>query len=152
MRCPYCQQKHLDSERVCPNTGLPLGQQVVCPNCGAEARPGARFCAACGATLPRSQPPTPGSAASGEASDGPPLLYLCCCTARRLQPQPLRELKKLTPHCPQNRRGKHGHPYHWSSFPAARRALPSPPSPRLPASRSNGLDAAGFGACLAMRY
>jgi hypothetical protein len=56
MECPHCRQEHAEDERVCPNTGLPLENQVVCLNCGRVARPGASYCAACGAILPRTPP------------------------------------------------------------------------------------------------
>ena len=58
MLCPHCRQEHPDTERVCPNTGLTLGQPVLCAQCGQAARPGARYCAYCGQALPRPQPPT----------------------------------------------------------------------------------------------
>lgn len=59
MLCPHCGQEHPDRARVCANTGLPLGQQVVCAKCGSGARPGSRYCAKCGAPLPRPQSPAP---------------------------------------------------------------------------------------------
>ena len=55
MLCLYCQKEHSESERICPNTGLPIANQVVCPACGQTARPGARYCAVCGAILSQAQ-------------------------------------------------------------------------------------------------
>ncbi len=55
MQCPHCQQDHPDNTQVCPNTALPIGRAMICPNCGKESRPGSRFCAVCGASLPKKQ-------------------------------------------------------------------------------------------------
>ena len=57
MLCPYCQNEHAEDAHVCPSTGLPLWPRVVCLTCGQVARPSARYCAGCGATLPRAQSP-----------------------------------------------------------------------------------------------
>ena len=72
MLCPYCQKEHTESERICPNTGLPLENLVVCPACGQNARPGARYCAVCGAILSQArstvqEAPNPSTGGNSEA-------------------------------------------------------------------------------------
>ena len=70
MQCPKCANE-AGSGRFCRSCGAPVAavgapRQVdsVCPSCGAEVRPGAKFCGSCAAPLGQSAPSTPASVAT----------------------------------------------------------------------------------------
>src|SRR5882672_3075129 len=57
MQCPKCAAE-AGTGRFCRNCGIPLAGAAapiqagsVCPFCGAEVRPGAKFCGSCAAPL-----------------------------------------------------------------------------------------------------
>jgi predicted amidophosphoribosyltransferase len=47
--CPECGQPAGEG-KFCTNCGAPLAQ-TQCPNCGAQLKPGIKFCSECGTKL-----------------------------------------------------------------------------------------------------
>ena len=64
MICPNCQAENRQGARFCDNCGSKL--DITCPNCGTVNRPGAKFCDSCGHGLALDAGPT---ASSEESSD-----------------------------------------------------------------------------------
>src|SRR5436853_864308 len=57
MTCSSCGAENRPGRKFCSNCGSPLA--VVCPNCGAANEPGDRFCGECGRSLePAGKEPT----------------------------------------------------------------------------------------------
>jgi len=70
MKCPKCAEE-AGSGRFCRNCGtsvaaaaVPVQAGSVCPVCGAEVRPGARFCGSCAAPLGSAPAAAPAAASS----------------------------------------------------------------------------------------
>ncbi len=50
--CPKCGAENPPGAKFCQNCGAKLQPEpVICPKCGAENEPGAKFCSQCGARL-----------------------------------------------------------------------------------------------------
>lgn len=61
MLCGACRTDNPAQNRFCDQCGAPL--EAVCPSCGAQVRPEAKFCGSCGKRL--------GEAATAERRVGP---------------------------------------------------------------------------------